>query len=125
MSRVILVQYFLAQQRMRFAMPQISGRRADQLGDLMAVLELGAIDLDDRARILDQRFGCRFDDAGLAGSGRPQEKEVADRSSGSAHPGQIHLINIYDLLDRLVLADDVAVERLFQIFRFSPGLCRI
>ena len=48
---VILIQHFLAQQRMRFAMSQISGRRADQLRNLVTVLEFRAIDLDDCARI--------------------------------------------------------------------------
>ena len=106
---VILVQHFLAQQRVRLAMPQISGRRADQLRDLMAVLELRAIDLDHGARILHQRFGSRLDDPGLTGTGRPEKKEVADRPPGSAHPGQIHLIDIHDLLDRFVLTDDVPI----------------
>jgi len=36
----------VAEQRIRLAMSQVSGRRADQFGDLMAVLELGAVDLD-------------------------------------------------------------------------------
>ena len=68
---MILIQYFLAKQRMRLAMSQIAWRRADQLGDFMAVLELRAIDLDDRARILHQRLGCRFHDSGFSASGWP------------------------------------------------------
>ncbi len=43
---------------MRFAVPQVSGRRTDQLGDFMAVLELGATDLDYCSRILQKSFGC-------------------------------------------------------------------
>ena len=83
---VILIQHFLAQQRMRFAMSQVSGRRADQLRDLMAVLKLGAIDLDDRARILQQRFRGGFHDARLARAGRPQEQEVPDRTARGVIP---------------------------------------
>ena len=45
---------FLAESGMGLAMSQISGRRADQLGDFMAVLELRAVDLDDRPRIPEQ-----------------------------------------------------------------------
>ena len=45
---VVLIQDFLAQQRMRLAMAQISGRRTDEFRDLVAVLEFGAIDLDYR-----------------------------------------------------------------------------
>ena len=35
-------------------MSQVSGRRTDQLGDFVAVLKFGAIDLDDRPRIFHQ-----------------------------------------------------------------------
>ncbi len=105
---VILVQHFLAQQRMRFAMPQVSGRRADQLGNLMTVLEFRAIDLDDCARIAHQRFGGRFHDAGLAGSRWSQKKEVPDGTARRRHSRQIHLINIDDLLDSFILPDDHA-----------------
>ncbi len=44
--RMMLVQNFLRQQSMRFAMANVSRRRADQFRDLMAVLKLRAIDLD-------------------------------------------------------------------------------
>ena len=103
---VILIQHFLDKQRMRFAMSQVSGRRADQLRDLVAVLKLGAVDLDDRARILQQRFGGGFDDARLAGTGRTQEQEVSDRTARGAHARQMHLIDVDDLLDRLILSDN-------------------
>ena len=93
---------------MRFAMPQISGRRADQLGNLVAVLKFRAVDLDDCARIAHQRLGGCFHDARLAGSGRPQKQEVPDRTARGRHAGQIHLVNIDDLLDRFVLPDDHA-----------------
>ena len=48
---VMLVDHFLAEQRMRFAMPQISGRRTDQFGNFVAVLKFGAIDFYDGARV--------------------------------------------------------------------------
>ena len=122
---VILIQHFLRQQRMRLAMSQVSGRRADQLRDLVAVLELGAIDLDDRARILQQRLGGGFDDAGLARAGRPQEQEIPDRTAGRAHPRQIHLIDVDDLLDRLILTDDHSAQAALERYRLSPGFGRI
>jgi hypothetical protein len=40
----MLIQRFLGQQRVRFAAPQISGRRPDQFRDFMAVLKFRAID---------------------------------------------------------------------------------
>ena len=51
---VILRERLLRDQRMRFAVPQISRRRADQLGDFVRVLEFGAVDFDHRARIAEQ-----------------------------------------------------------------------
>ena len=72
---VILIQHFLAQQRVRFAMPEISGRRADQFGDLVAVLKLGAVDLENRAGVADERFGGGFDQPGLARPGGSEETE--------------------------------------------------
>src|ERR1700686_2605827 len=91
---------------MRLAMSQISRRRADQFRNLMAVLELGAIDLDDGARILQQCLGSGFDDARLPGTGRPEEQKVPDGTPWSAHACQIHLIDVDDLLDRLILSDN-------------------
>ena len=46
----------------------------------------------------------------LPGSGRSEKKEVADRTSGTRHPGQKHLVNVYDLIDRLILTDDALVQ---------------
>src|SRR5436309_1870342 len=77
----LLDQCLLAEQCAGFAVPQISGRRTYQLCDLVAVLELGAVDLDYRASVAYQAFGGHLNDSSLAGSGRPQEKKVADRAS--------------------------------------------
>ena len=46
-----LIENLLAQQRMRLAMSQVSGRRTDELRNFMTVLEFRAINLDNRARI--------------------------------------------------------------------------
>src|SRR5260370_4710816 len=54
--RVPLVERLLGQQRMGFAMAQVAGRRADQLGNFVAVLEFSAVDLDHGARIPEKRF---------------------------------------------------------------------
>ena len=56
-------------------MPEISGGRPDQLGDLMAVLELGAVDLDYGARVSDQAFSGRED--GLLGPARLPAQHTA------------------------------------------------
>src|SRR5882724_9078977 len=43
----MFVQVILHQQWRRFAMSKIARRRADKFGDLVRMLELGAINLDD------------------------------------------------------------------------------
>src|SRR5260370_12368033 len=48
---VVMVEHFLAEQRMRLAVTQISGRRSHQLGNLVAVLKLGANNLAQDAGI--------------------------------------------------------------------------
>ncbi len=48
---VVPVERYLAEQRMRLAVTQISGRRSDQLGNLVAVLKLSAVNLDHGAGI--------------------------------------------------------------------------
>ena len=113
---------FLAQRRMRFAMPQISGRRADQLGDLMAMLELRAIDLDNGVRIAHQAFGHGFHQPGLARPGRAEEQEIADRAAGRLHAGEISLVHIDNLVDGLLLSDDFLAQAGTQFFCFRAGL---
>jgi hypothetical protein len=52
--RLILVEDFLLQKGMSFAVPQISWRRADQFGNFVTTLKFSAVDFDHRARILQQ-----------------------------------------------------------------------
>src|SRR5450432_173165 len=106
-------------------MAQVSGRRANQLGNLMAVLEFGAIDLDDGARVAHEALRRGFDEPGFAGTGRSQEEQVADRPSGSAHSRQVSLIDADDLLYRFILADNALAQFRFQRLRFVPSLPRI
>src|SRR5258708_7412867 len=120
-----LVQHFLRQQGMRFPMSQISWRRADKLRNFMTMLELGTVDLDDRARVLQQRLSGRFDDAGLTRASRPQEQKVSDRAAGCAHPGEVHLIDVHNLLDSLVLTYDHATEVAFERHRITTRLAGI
>ena len=122
---VILVQHFLAQQRMRFAMAEISGRRADQFRDLMAVLELGAIDLDHRARIAHQAFRRGFHQTRFAGAGGAEKQEIADRPPRARHAREVGLINVDDLFDRLILADDPFAQIGIQSFGFETSLSGI
>src|SRR5207302_9950190 len=68
-----LVERFLGEQRMRLAVTQIARRRADQLCDLVRVLEFRAVNLDTGARITEQRLRHRLDYTGLARAGRTEK----------------------------------------------------
>src|ERR1700744_926084 len=99
---------------MGLAMPQVSRRRADQFGDLMGMLEFGAVDLDARVGVAEQRFGQRLHYAGFAGAGRPEEEQVADGASGSVQASQEHLVDFHNFLYRWFLSDDFAPQCTFE-----------
>jgi len=109
----------------RFAMTEVARRRTDQLGDLMGVLEFGAVDLDAGAGVAEHGFRHSLNHASLAGTGRPQEQEVADGSSGWVEAGQKHLIYFRDLFDGLVLADDLAAEGIVKLFGVIAATGRV
>src|SRR5271157_3704898 len=98
-------------------MAQIAGRGADQLCDLMRMLELSAVDLDAGAWVAKQRFRHGLDDASLARPRGPQKEEVADRATGRIQSGQKHLINFGDVLDGQILSYDSAPEGGFKRLR--------
>src|SRR5258708_12464716 len=100
---------------MRLPVSQVSRRRADQLGNLVRVLELRAIDLDARARVTEQRFSPRFHHPRLAGTGRSQKQEIAHWTAGRIQPSQKHLIDFRDLLDRLILPYDLPAQGGFKL----------
>src|ERR1019366_1117180 len=103
-------------------MPQVSGRRADQFGDFVAMLELRAIDLNYRARIAHQAFRSGFHQPRLAAPGRSQEQKIADWSSGTGHAGEVSLIDADDLLNGLVLAYNPLTQIRVQLFSLISGL---
>src|SRR5262249_37792733 len=106
---VPLAKRLLCQQRMSLAMPQISWRRANQLGDLMRVLKLRAVDLDARARIAKQCLRHRLHYAGLARTRRSQEQQIGHRTSLRIQSRKKRLVDLRYLFDCLVLANDVAM----------------
>ena len=114
---VVLIQYLLAEKWMRFAMPEISGRRSDQLGDFMAVLELGAVDLDHRSRVSGKGLRRRFHQSRFSGAGWPQEEKVTNWPAGADHARQIGLVDVDDLFDRLILTYNFAAKARFQVSR--------
>ncbi len=107
-----LVQRLLRKQRMGFAVSEVSGGRADQLGDFVRVLELGAIDLDQGARIAEQALRPGLDHAGFARTGGPEKQQVPNRTVRRIQPRQEHLVDLSDFFDGGVLTDDCDGERL-------------
>ncbi len=89
------VQLLLGEHRLGFAMAQISGRRADQFGDLMFHLELAAIHFQDVLFAAVKHFGERFDGLGFSGAGGPEQQKYADGTAFRSQTGLKHL-NVRD-----------------------------
>ena len=70
-------------------------------------------------RVIEQRFRHGFDQAGLAGTGGPEQEHDADRAIGRVKTGheRLHELGCFD--DRLVLADHSLSELLFEV----RGIC--
>ncbi len=118
---VVLVEHLLAEERVGFAVAEVAGRRADELGDFVAVLEFGAIDFNDGAIGAGEGFGGGFDDPGLAGAGGAEEEEVADGAMRGAEAGEVHLVDIDNLGDGFILADNQLAEAAFERRGFAAG----
>src|SRR5262249_6312386 len=115
---VRLSQSFLRDQWVRLPMSQIAWRRANELGDLMGVLEFGAIHLDYRSRVTEQNLGRHLHNPRLARPGWAEEEQVANRPPRRAHSGQKDLIEIHHCPDSFLLADDLALQRSLELLRF-------
>src|SRR5437660_11710296 len=99
---------------MRFAMAQVSGRRADELGNLVAVLKFGAVNLDASARFAVQGLGHGLDHTRLTGASGAKKQKITYRVVGRVQPGQKHLIDFGDFLNGLILPYDLAPASLFK-----------
>src|SRR5450432_1729726 len=100
---------------MGLAVTEVSRRRADQFGDFVGVLELGAIDLDAGAGVSEKRFSQGFDYTGLTGAGGSEKEQVPDRAIGGVQAGEEHLIDLDDFFDGGILADNFAAESGFEV----------
>ena len=89
------------------------------------MLELRAIYLDHRAHIAHQALRRGFHHARLARTGRSQKEEIADGPPGARHARQERLINIHDLINRLVLPDDPPPEIGIKPHRFIARKRRV
>src|SRR5215813_1862799 len=81
----------------------------------MRVLKLSAIDLDHGIWIIKQYFGHRFDDPGLARTGRAQKQHRTDRPARRVHVCQERLVDVAQLPDGVPLSDDTGRQPLREI----------
>src|SRR4051794_5217650 len=102
------INIFLCEHRAGLAVAEVARRAADELGNLVRVLELGAIYLDDSTWVTEQDFSSRFNNAGLSRSCRAEEEHRADGTTRWVHPRKEHLIEAAHPLNCSLLADDPA-----------------
>src|ERR1700756_2387309 len=98
-----LGQLFLGNQRMRLAMPQVTWRRANQLRNLMRMLEFRAVDLDHCPRVLEKYLRRRFHNARLTRSRRPQKEQGPARPPRRVQAGTEALVQVDQRLHALFL----------------------
>jgi len=70
-------------------------------------------------------LGHRFDHARLTRPGRPQKQQIPHRTPRRVQAGQKHLINLYHLLDCLVLPPNAAAQGAFKLSRIVAATVRI
>src|SRR5688572_6489732 len=96
-------------------MSEITRRRTDELRYLMAMLELGAVDFDKRARASEKNLCGSFNRTGLSRTGRAKEQEVSYRPSRHCHSRQINLVHVDDASDGAILSHNFAEQTALKI----------
>src|SRR6266566_484051 len=102
-------------------MPQITRRRAGQLRNLVAVLELRAIDLHHRVRIAEQDLSCGFDQARLAAARGPEQQQVHKWPTRRGESGPIDLERARHASDRTLLSHYSLSQAGFKIPHFRTA----
>src|SRR4051812_14193063 len=106
-----LVDGFLSQYRVCFAVAKISGWRTDQLCDFMRVLELRAVNLDASARGAEECLRHCFHYAGLTRTRRSEEQEISNRTSYRVQPSKKCLMDLQKCFNGAVLTYDPTMQR--------------
>jgi hypothetical protein len=108
---------FLGDQRMCFAVTEIAWGRTDQFCNFVGVLKFGAIYFDDGAGVAEENFGGGFDDARFAGTGGPEEEQVAHGTARRVQASTKNLVEIDQRLHAFFLANDLGAESVMKITR--------
>src|SRR5262249_55178568 len=119
------IEILLRQQRRCLAMAQVSRGRADQLGNLVRVLKLSAVDLDHRVWVVKKYFRRRFDDPRLARTGRTKKQKRANGPARRVHVGKEGLIEAAQLADCILLSHDAGLQTVREIPSASTLLRRV
>src|SRR5260221_327872 len=92
----------------------------------MTVLELSAVNLDDRPGIAKKRFRNRFYHARLARAGRPKKEKVSHGTPWSVHPRENHLIISHHFSDARVVPKFFPPQGGLEVLRVraAPGRIR-
>jgi hypothetical protein len=93
----------------------VAGWRADEARHVVPLHELAHVDLDERVLAAEHELGERLRELGLPDAGGAEEDERPDRSLGVLETGPSAANRLRDDLDRLLLADDAAVERVLHV----------
>src|SRR4029077_16649264 len=101
---------------MCFTVSQVARRRANQLRDFVTVLELGTINLDYGPCVSYQSFRGGFHNAGFPRASRSEKKEISNRTAGRRHSRQVHLEDVDNLLDCLILTNNHPSQTGFERF---------
>src|SRR5579875_292981 len=107
-----------------FLVPDIAGRRADQLGCRVLLHHLRHVDADHRVLGAEEVAGKRLGQLGLADAGRSREDETANRPQRILQADPRAADGLANRLHRLVLTDHALVQdigHVQQLLRFSFG----
>ena len=99
----------------RFLVADVAGRRADHPRDGVLLLVLRHVDTNHRLLVVEQEFGQRARQLGLADAGRAQENEAAERTVRVLKTGARATHGVGHRLNGFVLADDPLMETVFHL----------
>ena len=98
-----------------FFVSDVAGRRADEARDRVLFHELGHVDADHCALVIEQELGERLAELGLADAGGSEEEEGADGAVGVLEAGACAADGVADGGDGLVLPDDSPLDAVLHI----------
>src|SRR5262245_52733156 len=96
-------------------MAEVARRRADQLGDLVRVLEFRAINFNDRVSVSEEHLSGSFDDVSLARSSWSEKQQGSERSVWAGHSGLKYLIDGSEVANGSVLSNYAMTKSRFKV----------